>query len=430
MAKSVEINVHHITRIEGHGNIKVRAKDGMIEECKLQIAESPRFYEAMVEGRSYKDVRHITTRICGICAVGHGLTSVQATETAFGLPVSRQTDLLKRLICHGEQIQSHILHTCFLAVPDFVGAPSVVPLVQTHPDVVRRALRLKKLGNAIADLICGRKVHPIGMEPGEFSYTPKPSELRELRKTLDEHEADVTATVDLFASLTFPDFQRPTEYVSLKSDTEYPWLYGHVYSSDAGGVDKMDYQKIVHEKIVDHSTAKHASNKRSSYMVGALARFNNNYPMLRPQARAAAEKLGLTVPCHNPYRISAAQVVETVHCFYDARDLVDQLLELGPTAEEPLAVTPRAGRGVGVTEVPRGILFHDYTYDAEGLIRQANLVIPTNQNLANIEEDMRALVPQIIDQSPEKITLMLEMLVRAYDPCISCAVHLLNVEFV
>ncbi|MFA5865022.1 MAG: Ni/Fe hydrogenase subunit alpha [Phycisphaerae bacterium] len=430
MAKSVEINVHHITRLEGHGNIKVRTKDGVIEECQLDIVESPRFFEAMIEGRSWKEVRHITTRICGICAVGHGLTSVQATENAFGIKYSKQTDLLKRLICHGEQIQSHVLHTYFLAAPDFVNAPSVVPLVQTHPDVVMRALRLKKFGNAIADVICGRKVHPIGMGPGEFTYTPTPNELRDLRKKFDEYEPDITATVDLFASLSFPKFDRQTEYVSLKDDKEYPWLYGQVFSSDAGAVEKNDYKKIVHEKVVDHSTAKHASNKRSSYMVGALARLNNNFNLLRPEAKAAAGKLGVSAPCHNPFMITAAQVIETAHCFYDARDVVDQLLAIGPKPEDPLTITPKASRGVGVTEVPRGILFHDYTYDKDGLITEGNLVIPTNQNLANIEDDMRALVPQIIDQPKDKITLMLEMLVRAYDPCISCAVHLLNVEFI
>jgi len=157
---------------------------------------------------------------------------------------------------------------------------------------------------------------------------------------------------------------------------------------------------------------------------------NNNFDRLGPEAKAAAGKLGLKVPCHNPFMINAAQVIETVDCFYDAIKVIDRLLELGPKVEDRLAIQPRAGRGVGVTEVPRGILFHDYTYDAEGKITEANLVIPTGQNLANIEDDFRAIVPAIIDQPQEKITHTLEMLVRAYDPCISCSVHFLNVEFV
>lgn len=430
MAKSVEINVHHLTRVEGHGNIKVRAKDGTIEECKLEIVESPRFFEAMLEGRTWKDVRHITTRICGICAVGHGLTSVQATEAAFGMQFSEQTDLLKRLICLGEQLQSHVLHEYFLAAPDLLGAPSVIPLVESHPDVVLRALRLKKFANQICDMICGRKVHPIGMEPAGFAYTPTRQELVDMRAKFDEMEPDIAATVDLFATLKFPEFERETEYVSLKHESEYAWLEGKVFSSDAGGVDKADYEKIVHEKIVDHSSSKHASNKRSSYQVGALARVNNNYDQLAPEAKAVAEQLGFKAPCHNPFMINVAQIIEIGQVFYEGRAVLDKLIELGPKPEEPPEVKPKAGRGVGVTEVPRGILFHDYLYDDEGKIIESNLVIPTGQNLANIEDDMRALVPQIIDQPKDVITLQLEMLVRAYDPCISCSVHLLNVEFV
>ncbi len=430
MAKSIDINVHHLTRVEGHGNIKVRATDGTLEECKLEIVESPRFFEAMIEGRGWEDVRHITTRICGICAVGHGLTSVQATEQAFGVEASEQANLLKSLICHGETLQSHILHTYFLAAPDYVGAPSVVPLVETHPEVVLRALRLKKFSNYIAGLICGRKVHPIGMEPGGFTYIPSQKELKELLAKIEELEPDIAATVDLFATFKFPEFERETEYVSLKADDHFPFIWGKLHSSDVGSIEKKDYLDIVHEKVVDHSTGKHASNNRTSYQVGAMARVNNNFDKLHPNAKAAAEKMGFKAPCHNPYMINVAQVIEVAHCFYDAKDVALKLLDIGPKKEDVPVVKPKAGRGIGVTEVPRGILFHDYTYDDDGKITDANLVIPTNQNYANIEDDMRALLPQIMDKPQDEITLLLEMLVRAYDPCISCSVHFLNVEFV
>lgn len=426
---TVTINVHEVTRVEGHGNIVVRAKDGTIEELRLEIIESPRFFEAMVRGRKYTDINFITSRICGICAVGHCTTSLQATERAMGIQISEQTRKLRELNFNGEQLQSHILHEYFLVAPDFFKAGSVIPLAATHPDVVKRALRLKKLANDICGLIGGRKVMPISLVPGGFTRIPTKKELTELKRRLIEAGPDIDETVRLFASLKMPEFHRETEYISLTNPTEYAWIEGDVMSSDAGTVKPMDYQKFVKEKIVKHSTCKHAYNKRESYMVGALARFNNNSKHLHPKAKKAAADLKLQAPCHNPFMINAAQIVEVVHCYEDSLRLVDELLE-SPLKPEPIDVKPRAGRGVGACEVPRGILFHDYTYDDNGTLVSANLVIPTNQNVANIEQDIRAIVPQIIDRPHDEIRLTLEMLVRAYDPCISCSVHMLDVKFV
>jgi coenzyme F420-reducing hydrogenase alpha subunit len=166
-------------------------------------------------------------------------------------------------------------------------------------------------------------------------------------------------------------------------------------------------------------------------MVGALARFNLKHQQLHPRAEQAAEHLGLSAPCYNPYLNSAAQVVEIVHCVDDTIMLLDALLEKGVEPEEPAPVTlsPHAS-GVGACDVPRGILFHHYQIGEDGLIEEANCIIPTGQNLANIDADLRALVPTILSESEEQITHKLEMLVRAYDPCISCSTHFLNVEFV
>jgi len=185
---------------------------------------------------------------------------------------------------------------------------------------------------------------------------------------------------------------------------------------------------VIDEFCVPHSTAKHARHNRGSYMVGALARFNNNPGQLTPLAARAAEKLGLRAVCYNPFMNNVAQVVETVHNVEDSMNIIDTLLERG-IQEEPFQVKPAAGRGVGCCEVPRGILFHDYTYDEKGHIVRANCVIPTNQNHRNIQHDMEKLLPEILDRPREEITLMLEMLVRAYDPCISCSTHLLEVKF-
>jgi coenzyme F420-reducing hydrogenase alpha subunit len=427
----MNINVHHLTRVEGHGNIVVNAKNGEIVDAKFEIVESPRFFEAMLKGRDWQEVQWITSRICGICAVGHTCTSVQGTEMALGITLTEQAKLLRKTIFFAEQLQSHILHTYFLIAPDFVGAPSVIPLASAAPDVVVRALKLKKLANHICAVIAGRHVHPIAIVPGGFAKFPTTKELIELKEHMLTHSEDIDEMVKLFATFEAPEFERETEYISLKHPTEYAWYEGDIYSSDTKeGVKNMDYQTLIKEKVVDWSTSKHAYASRDSYIAGALARFNNNYDLLHPRAKKAAEDLGVKAPTYNTYNFNEAQVVETVHCFEEAIAYLDRLIEMGIDVDQPLAEPTRmSGRGVGACEVPRGLLIHDYTYE-DGKIVGANLIIPTNQNLANMDADLRALAPKVIDKPHKEAELAMEMLIRAYDPCISCSCHILNVEWV
>jgi coenzyme F420-reducing hydrogenase alpha subunit len=430
MSRNAHINVHHVTRVEGHGNIVLNVREGRIEELRLEIVESPRFFEAMLLGRSYEDAPGISARICGICSVGHTTTSLRAMESALGVTPSEQTVKLRKICFYGEQLQSHILHVYFLVAPDLFGVGSVIPLAATHGDVVRRALRLKRDANAICERLAGRHVHPVALKVMGFSRLPTEDDLRAVQAMLQEEMLpDLQATVDLFAGLKLPVFERETEYVSLKSAKEYAFYEGDIYSSDTGPIPVRDYRGVTNEMVVAHSSAKHAKHVRESYMVGALARFNNNHEQLTEGAKRAAGKLGLKAPCHNPFMINVAQVVESVHCAEEALRLTTELLEAGLN-EENGKVAVRAGRGIGACEVPRGVLFHEYAIDEHGLIEDCNLVIPTSQNCRNIEQDLHALVPQILDRSEAEITLNMEMLVRAYDPCISCSAHLLDVKFV
>ena len=425
----LNINVHHVTRVEGHGNITVNAKDGKIEEITWEIPESPRFFEAMLRGLNYQDVTWLAPRICGICSVAHSTAAIQATEAAFGVQPSEQTMLLRKLLYHAETLQSHVLHFYFLAAPDFLGVGSVFPLINTHKEVVLRALRLKKLANDLADLLAGRKTHPTSCVVGGFVKFPETSQLRTMQQRLTEAMDDLRETVKLFKGLSVPDFIRPTEYIALKDPKEYAFISGDISSTDTGTAPITDYLEMTNEFCVPQSTAKFSKHARDSYMVGALARFNNNYSQLLPEAQKAAGELGLKAVCDNPYMISIAQIVESVHAVEDSLRLIDQIVARGLKEEKP-EVKVRAGRGVGAVEAPRGILYHDYTYDDKGVLTEANYVIPTNQNHNNIQKDMESLVPSIIDKTQEEITLMLEMLVRAYDPCISCSTHLLEVRFV
>jgi len=424
----ININVHQVTRVEGHGNIVLNAKDGKIEELRWEIPESPRFFEAMFRGRYYEDVPLIASRICGICSISHTTCSIQATEAAFGIQPSEQTLLLRKLLYNAETLESHILHILFLAAPDFLGVGSVFPLVETHKDVVLMALRLKKLAYNLAEALAGRKTHPISCIVGGFAKLPEIDVLKALRKRIEEALVDLDTVVALFKTLSIPDFVRETEYISLKDPKEYAFISGDIASTDAGITPVDKYLEVTNEFCVSHSTAKYTKNKRDSYMVGALARFNNNYAQLLPRAKKAAEELGLSALCHNPFMITVAQVVETIHVLEDSLILIDQILAKG-LEEEDYTVKVRAGRGIGAVEAPRGILFHDYTYDENGILTKANCVIPTNQNHNNIQKDMESLAPSIINRPEDEIRLTLEMLVRAYDPCISCSAHLLKVNF-
>jgi len=434
MSVDLDINVHHVTRVEGHGNIVVNVKDGSIEKCVWEVVEAPRFFEAMARGRDYTELAHLTCRICGICSIGHTLASLQATEDAMGVEISEQTLKLRKLVKHGENLQSHVLHACYLALPDFAGAGSVIPMVETHKDAVLTVIKLHRLANEMCDTLCGRTTHPISMCVGGFTKPPAEKELVELRQRLVDSVDDFKALVPVLQSVApnIPDFTRETEYVGLVNDDEYGMYEGDIGfldPPDRGRVDKHEYRSITNEFIVPHSTAKHAKHNRDSYAVGSLARYNLNADLLTDLAKEVADALGLSAPCYNPYLNSIAQIVEAVDSVGISLGLIDELLDAGIKHEEP-DVKVQAGRGVGAVEVPRGILFHEYEYDENGKCVMMNGIIPTNQNHANIQKDFEALVPTVLDQPKEKVELLLEMLVRSYDPCISCSTHYLNVEWV
>jgi sulfhydrogenase subunit alpha len=424
---NMTVDVHHITRVEGHGNIVVEVRDGKLTACRFDVVETPRFFEAMLRGRPYDDASHITSRICGICSVGHATTSLRATERALGIVPTKQTILLRKLSFFGEILDSHVLHAYLLVAPDLLGLKSVLPLAKSAPDVVLRALRMKKLAGDICKIVCGRHTHPLGMTVGGFRMFPKPAELLDVRTRLIEARKDAKETFELFRTLEFPAFERDTEYVALHSPDEYCFIDGEIRSSIGGSLDLDRYRELTNEHVVSHSSAKHTRHKRESYMVGALARYRISHALLHPMAQRAASVLGLTPECTNPYMNTVAQVVEIVHAIEESITLVELLLANGVTAEPPVAPQRLSGRGVGACEVPRGVLFHCYEIE-NGKIVRADCVIPTGQNLANLEADMRALVPKILTHTQDEVRQQLEMLVRAYDPCISCSTHMVELR--
>lgn len=441
-SKNVKVDVHYLTRVEGHGNIVVDVKEGRITKCEFQVIESPRFFESMLVGRSIWEAQHLTSRICGICACAHSLTSIKAAEEALGIRPSEETIMLRKLLLYTEMLDSHILHIYILVAPDLLGVKSILPLIKTHRSMIEMALRMKKMSDYAGEVLAGRHIHPISYVIGGLTQLPSKEGLEKLYKMMLACRKDGEETVKIFKKLKFPPFQRPTQYMSLTCDEEYAMYDGDLVVSGKIRTKVRDYKKLFKETVVDYSHAKIATINAKPYAVGSLSRFNNNADKLNKEAKQVARDLGLVAPCHNPYLNTVAQLVEWVHCLEESIKIMERILSEGlnedkivvnswPKGSELGKIKYLANTGVGCVEAPRGALFHEYSIDdATGNIIQANCVIPTNQNMGNLEEDMRKIVPELLGKkTQEAIALDLEMLARAYDPCISCATHVLDVKF-
>lgn len=441
-SKDVKVDVHYLTRVEGHGNIVVDVKEGKLTRCEFQVIESPRFFESMLVGRSIWEAQHLTSRICGICACAHSLTSIKAAENALGITPPEEVVLLRKLLLHTEMLDSHILHIYILVAPDLLGVKSIMPLIKTHRPVIDMALRMKKMSDYAGEVLAGRHVHPITHVIGGITQIPSTDSLEKLYKLMLASRKDGDETVKIVKKLKFPEFQRPTQYMSLTCSDEYAMYDGDLVVNGERQTKVKDYKKLFTETVLDYSRAKIATINGRPYAVGSLSRFNNNFNQLNKKAKQVAGELGLKAPCHNPYLNTAAQLVEWVHCLEESIKIMEKILKEGLDNEKLVVASwPKRGEidkakykpntGVGCVEAPRGSLFHEYSVDETGQITSANCVIPTNQNMGNLEEDMRRLVPELLGKkTQEKITLDLEMLARSYDPCISCATHILDVKFV
>ncbi len=424
MKVTQSIDIRHLTRVEGHGNIKISIKDGKVEEATWEVVETPRFFEAMLVGKKWENAPWICGRICGICSIGHTLASIRAVENAFGIMPTDQTKKLRILLKHMETLQSHVLHLYFLAAPDFVNVGSVFPLIDSHPDVVKRAAKIKLLANDLCDIVGGRRMHPTRTVIGGFTMLPEKEELVKFKYRLQDVVDDLTRTADLFHQFSVPDFSRETEFVSLKGNGDYPFIGGDLVSTDGVVKKEHEYRLMTNEYMVGQSTSKWSRLSRESLAVGALARLNNNFEFLHPAAKEFSLGFGLRPVNHNPFMNNIAQLVECVHVVMESIDLINGMLD-SDWKEPRQKVIPKEGIGVGAVEVPRGILYHCYEFDKEGRIVKSDCVIPTSQNHANIQHDLTALAEQYAKEGKKDrdIELLAQMLVRSYDPCISCSVH-------
>jgi coenzyme F420-reducing hydrogenase alpha subunit len=422
--ESINIAVEHIARVEGHGNIRIGIENGEMTECSWEVVETPRYFEVMFRGLSIEMAPLLAARICGICSISHALASARAAERALQIRVPETAQKVRLLTKHAETLQSHTLHLFFLVAPDLLDVGSVIPVLGTHPEVIQMATQLKGYANQASDLLAGRTSHPMVIQVGGMTQVPRKRQLRNLLQKLEAVIPTLWQTLDLFKTLPMPDFERETEFVSLRGDGHYPFIGGDLISSDGVCKGEDEYLAMTNEFLVETSTSKLCKLSRDSFAVGALARFNNNSEWLHPKAKEVAEELGLSAPAYNPFHHNLAQLVECFHVAYESQQMISELLDSDLT-EFMASYQVRAGAGVGAIEAPRGILYHSFETNEEGVIVQADCVIPTGQNHANIHHDLQALVPILAAEGTgeDEISKQAQMLVRAYDPCISCSVH-------
>ncbi len=420
------IKVEQLARVEGEGALDIRVEDGRLVESRLRIFEPPRFFEALLRGRRYTEAPDITARICGICPVAYLLGASQAMEDVCGAIIPPEIRRLRRLIYCGEWIESHVLHMYMLHAPDFLGYPDAIALAKDQPQLVQRALRMKKIGNEVMRLIGGREIHPINLCVGGFYRAPGVAEVRGLLPELRWGLEAALETVRLLSGLSFPEFEPDYEFICMSHPDEYAITQGRLISNRGIDAPLSRYDDLLAESHEAHSTALHSRVVgRGTAHLGPLARYSLNYDRLTPLAQQAAQDAGLGRVCRNPFKSILVRGVETIFAFEESIRLAD---EYQPPAVPHVPVTPRAGIGYGSTEAPRGICYHRYALDAEGIIQDAKIVSPTAVNQPTIEHDLRAVIERNLDLADDRLQALCEQTIRNYDPCISCAAHFLRLR--
>jgi coenzyme F420-reducing hydrogenase alpha subunit len=426
MAETRTIKTDLLARVEGEGAMFLRIRDGRVDDVRLRIYEPPRFFEAFLRGRGYREPVDITARICGICPIAYQLSACAAIEQACGVEVPAAIRELRRLVYCGEWIESHALHVFMLHAPDILGYDSAIEMARDHRGVVERALQIKKAGNALIRVIGGREIHPVNVRVGGFYRAPRKRELRALVDELERARELALDAVRLTGGFEVPDFEPEHEYVALATPDAYPLEGGRLVSTGGLDIAPEEYEEHFEELHVEHSTALHSRlRERGAYLCGPLARYALNSERLSPLAREAAAEAGLGAVCRNPFRSIVVRSVEILYA-------LDEALRIVAAYEEPDApaveVAPRAGTGCGWTEAPRGLCWHRYRLDEDGTVLEAKIVPPTSQNQASIEADLRGFLAGNLELEDDRLRHLCEQAIRNHDPCISCATHFLELE--
>ncbi|KTD49101.1 coenzyme F420-reducing hydrogenase, alpha subunit [Legionella rubrilucens] len=426
MSKEISINVPVLARVEGEGALELHIRNSEIKTLKLKIYEPPRLFEKFLEGRNYTEVLDIVARICGICPVAYQMSATQAIEHCFGIKPTPWVRTMRRLFYCGEWLESHSMHIHFLALPDFLGFKSVPEMAKVYPEEVRRGMRLQALGNDLIKLLGGRSIHPVGACVGGFYKAPT---LPEINRMLDKAKAglgDCDALIRWIAELSLPDNSHEFTSVSLYHPTEYPLNEGRLVSNHGLNISIDEFDAYFKESQVPYSNALHCLLQNKPYLVGPLARVNNCFGHLPIPIHLLLQSLKINFPSQNMYDSIIARAVEIYYAVLEAIRILEQY-EI-PNQSYP-EVTPHAGIGFGCTEAPRGMLWQHYQFDDSGQVTSARIVPPTSQNQARIEEDLRISLGQFgLDKEEDMLRSYSEMIIRNYDPCISCSTHFLKMK--
>lgn len=417
------LSVGTLTRVEGEGALHITLKEEVLQSVQLNIYEPPRFFEAFLRGRGYTEPPDLTARICGICPVAYQVSACNAIEEACGIHVDDELVALRRLLYCGEWINSHALHIYLLHAPDFLGYADIIGMAREHAAAVERGLALKKAGNQLMEFVGGRAIHPVNLRLGGFYSVPTKLEFKPMAEQLRRALDNALATVEWVSGFEFTDLELDHEFVALTASDRYPIENGLIARSAGPAFPAADFASHVAETQVPYSTALHATLDGGRYLTGPLARYSLNSSALTPVAAQAADNAGLSAECRNPFRSIIVRAVEIVYAIEEALRIIDEY----ERPQYPCVDVPaQPGVGHGVSEAPRGLLYHRYQIDDAGLIAAATIIPPTSQNQAAIEADLARVVTDNLSLDDAALTALCEKTIRSYDPCISCSAHFLR----
>jgi coenzyme F420-reducing hydrogenase alpha subunit len=416
------IKINHIAKMEGHTGFVASILEGDVKKAKLETLEGARLIEGILLGRDYFEVPMITARICGICPIVHFLTSIQAIEDAFDIRVSEQTIILRKVMELLQFIHSHTLHMFFLSLPDFFGIENDLDFIKKYPQETQATLRVRQFAIDMVKLIGGRIVHPLTLEVGGFKKLPSMEEIQKLMKNYNSLLADAHFIAEFARKIKYPKFNRATDSVALYKKDEYAILQGEIVTTRGQKMTVKEFQHKIKELHQPLEKVKRVKLGNNPYLVGALARININFNKLNSQAKKMWQQEKLDLPCHNTFYNIFAQAVEIIHCLQEIQKLLGQLGKIDQKNTK-VKVVPKAGEGYGAVEAPRGILLDYYKFDKNGKVLEANIITPTAQFLANLEADLMTYLPNIYKLPVHERRIKIRALIRAYDPCISCATH-------